>query len=174
MARRNGAFGALGLLIVSLVWVACTGTASPGATQNVAGETSGAPGTAPAGQASAAASGQSAAEANACAAMQAWSDEMRALVDMDPTTASVDDVRAQLDTIKTAWQDIKTSLDEVQAADEEAVVEAGDGPETAVDDVSTDAPIADMVDQVKTAAQPLKQVYQNMADGLGCTLQNPY
>jgi hypothetical protein len=167
MARRNGTFGALGLLAVSLVLGACTGS-NPGATQDVLGETAGPVGT------GAAATGQAGAEADACAAIQTWSDQMRALTEIDPATASVDDVRAQLDAIKTSWQDIKTSLSDVTAADKDAVVQAGDSLETAIDNVSTDEPITQMVDGVKSAADPLKQSYQEMANGLGCTINNPY
>jgi hypothetical protein len=174
MARRNAALGAVGLLTLALASAACTGSASPGTTQDVAGETSGSGASGPAGGESPAGSGQTGAEAQACDAIQAWSDEMRALVDMDPTTASVDDVRAQLDTIKTSWEAVRASLDEVQAADEDAIVQAGEGLESSVDNVSTEVPIADMIEQVKTGAAPLKQVYQEMADGIGCTLENPY
>jgi hypothetical protein len=34
--------------------------------------------------------------------------------------------------------------------------------------------MADAIAGVKTAAQPLKDSYGEMADGLGCTIQNPY
>ena len=99
---------------------------------------------------------------------------MRALAATDPATASVDDVRAQVESIWTAWDEVKASLREVTAADEEAVMSAGSTLETAVDDLATDIPISDMVSQVQAGAQPLKDTYKEMADGLGCTLQNPY
>ena len=50
---------------------------------------------------------------------------------------------------------------------------AGSTLETAVDDLATDIDL-DMVSQVQAGAQPLKDTYKEMADGLGCTLQNPY
>ena len=151
MARRNAAL-AVGTLTLSLALVACAGGTSPSG--EVLSETSPPLGTEPAGGATTApgTSGQGSAEAAACAAIQTWSDEMRALADTDPATASVEDVRAQVDTIRTAWEDVKTSLNAVEAADEQAVVDAGQGLETAVDDVSTDIPITDMVNEVKSAA----------------------
>jgi hypothetical protein len=170
MARRNAALAALGPFTLSLALIACSGSATSSPAQGVAGETALA--SSPSGTAGA--SGQGGAEATACHAIQTWSDEMQALVAMDAKTASVDDVRAQLDKIKAAWEDIKTSLEAVQVADEKAVVTAGDKLETEIDNVKTDIPIADMVSQVKTAAQPLKNVYMEMADGLGCTIKNPY
>ena len=99
---------------------------------------------------------------------------MRALTTMDTNTASVDDVKAQVIKIKTAWSDVKKSLQEVDAADEQAMADAGKDLETAVDNVQTDVPVAQMVDSVQTAAEPIRNAYKEMANGLGCTLQNPY
>jgi len=90
MARRNTALAALGLLTLSIALVACSGTASPGATSGVAGETSvalpsesGSAAGETAGD-TAGSSGQTAAEVKACEAIQTWSDEMRALTTIDP------------------------------------------------------------------------------------------
>jgi hypothetical protein len=180
MARRNTALAALGLLTLSLALVACSGTASPGATSGVAGETSvalpsesGSAAGETAGD-TAGSSGQTAAEVKACDAIQTWSDEMRALTTIDTNTASVDDVKAQVIKIKTAWSEVKNALHEVDQADEQAMADAGKGLETAVDNVQTDVPVAQMVDNVQTAAEPVRNVYKEMANGLGCTLQNPY
>jgi hypothetical protein len=175
MARRNTALAALGPLTLALALGACTGSASPGATQGVAGETSVALPSASEGAAgSAAASGQTAAEAKACDAIQTWSDEMHKLGAIDTTTASVDDVKAQVLAIKNAWASVKTALQDVSVADKQAVEDAGKGLETAVDNVQTNVPIAQMVDSVQSAAEPLRSVYQQMDNGLGCTLQSPY
>ena len=99
---------------------------------------------------------------------------MRALTTIDTNTASVDDVKAQVIKIKTAWSEVKNALHEVDQADEQAMADAGKGLETAVDNVQTDVPVAQMVDNVQTAAEPVRNVYKEMANGLGCTLQNPY
>ena len=176
MARRNRALAALGLLTLSFALVACSGTASPGATSGVAGETSVAlpsESGSTAGE-TAGASGQTAAETKACDAIQTWSDEMKALTAIDTTTASVDDVKAQVIKIKTAWGDVKTALGDVDVADEQAMADAGKELETAVDNVQTDVPVAQMVDSVQTAAEPVRNVYKEMSNGIGCTLQNPY
>ena len=174
MARRNTALAALGPLTLALALGACTGSASPEPSQGVAGETSVAGSTGEGAAGSAAASGQTAAEAKACDAIQTWSDEMHKLGAIDTTTASVDDVKAQVLAIKNAWASVKTALQDVSVADKQAVEDAGKGLETAVDDVQTDVPIAQMVDNVQTAAEPLRAVYQQMDNGLGCTLQSPY
>jgi hypothetical protein len=170
MARNRAPLIALGVLTVSLALAACAGTASTSPSAAVQGAT-----TEPAGSASEpAASGQAGAEAEACAAIQTWSDEMRALVAMDASTASVDDVRAQVDKIRAAWDGIRESLENVDATDEDAIVAAGQALETGIDNFQTDVPVADAIASVQTAAQPLKDAYSEMADGLGCTIQNPY
>ncbi len=58
--------------------------------------------------------------------------------------------------------------------DEQAVETAGEQLETGLDEFQTDVPVAEAVADVQTAAQPLKGVYTEMADGLGCTIENPY
>jgi hypothetical protein len=172
MARHRALLFALGLLSATLALAACTGTASTSPSAEVQGAT-----TEPSGSASepaASASGQAGAEQQACAAIQAWSDEMRALAAMDATTASVDDVRAQVDKIKAAWEGVRASLQNVDATDEDAVVAAGQQLETGIDNFQTDVPVADAIAAVQTSAQPLKNVYGEMANGLGCTIANPY
>jgi len=181
MARRNLAFAALGPLAISLALVACTGAASPNPTSEVLGETSEpvAPASEPASSEAGATSGagsseQAGAEAAVCTALQTWSDDMRALTSVDTTTASVDDVRAQVDKVKADWDAVKSSLEAVDAADKDALEQAGDSMKDTLDSLSTDVPVADMVAQAKTAADPLKGAYQEMANGMGCTLSNPY
>src|SRR5262245_4899469 len=179
MARRTAALATGGLLTLSLALAACAGAASPNPTSEVLGETSAPETSGPeASEASSSSlpgsSEQGAAEAATCDALQAWSDEMQTLAAMDPSTASVDDVQAQVDRIKEAWQTVKTNLEVVQAADKEAVQAGGAELETALDNLSTDVPVADMVSEVQTAAEPLRGAYQEMANGMGCTLANPY
>lgn len=172
MAQNRAPLLAFGLLGISLALAACAGTSSTSPSAEVQGAT-----TEPSGSASepaASASGQAGAEAAACAAIQAWSDEMRALGAMDASTASVDDVRAQVDKIKAAWDGVKASLETVDATDEQAVIDAGKTLETGIDGFQTDVPMADAIAAVQASAQPLKSAYGEMADGLGCTIQNPY
>ncbi|HEX2469664.1 MAG TPA: hypothetical protein VHK05_03665 [Candidatus Limnocylindrales bacterium] len=172
MARWTASLIRLGLLTLSLALVACTGSASSSPSGGVEGATLEA--SAPAGSDAAASGPQADAEAQACAAIQAWSDEMRALGAMDASTASIDDVRVQADEIRVAWTAIKTSLQAVEVTDEQAVMTAGEQLETAIDNFQTDVPVAEAIANVQTAAQPLKDTYQEMADGLGCTIQDPY
>ena len=178
MARYRAPLVTFGLLSVSLALAACTGTASTSPSAEVQGATTepsaGSESAAPASESAAPASGQAGAEAQACTAIQTWSDDMRALVAMDASTASVEDVQAQVDKIKASWEGIKASLETVDATDEDAVREAGKTLETGIDNFQTDVPMADAIAGVKTAAQPLKDSYAEMADGLGCTIQNPY
>jgi hypothetical protein len=170
MARYRVPLFALGLLSVSLALAACAGTSSTSPSAGVQGATT-EPSAAPS---EPAASGQAGAEAEACAAIQTWSDEMRALVAMDASTASVEDVRAQVDKIRAAWDGIRASLENVDATDEDAIVAAGQTLETGIDNFQTDVPMADAIGAVQTSAQPLKDAYSEMADGLGCTIENPY
>jgi hypothetical protein len=169
MARWTASLTRLGLLTLSLALVACTGTASSSPSGGVEGAT-----LEPAGSGAAASGPQAEAEAQACDAIQAWSDEMRALGAMDASTASVDDVRVQVDEIRVAWTAILTSLQAVELTDEQAVMTAGEQLETGIDNFQTDVPVADAIANVQAAAQPLKDTYTEMADGLGCTIQDPY
>jgi hypothetical protein len=145
---RKRATYALGALSVAVVVAACSGGATP--------------------------TPQGDAEAAACAAIQTWSDEMRAFAALEPATASIEDVSAQAGAVKAAWSDVKSSLEGVEAADEAAVVAAGATLEAALGDFSTDVPVTDAIAEVKTAADPLKAAYGEMADGLGCAIATPY
>jgi hypothetical protein len=114
------------------------------------------------------------AEQAVCSALQVWSDEMNQLTGLDPATASVDDVNAQRDAVTAAWDDVKTALGGVNVADE-AAVEAGWATlEAALKDIPSDVPIADAIAGIKTAAEPIKASYTEMADGLECKIATPY
>ncbi len=148
MGLRNRSIFAVGILSVALAVAACGGgaTASP----------------------------QADAEQAACAAIQTWSDEMRQFTALDASSASIEDVQAQAKAVEDAWADVKASMDTVEAADEAAFLAAGATLEAALKDFSTDVPVADAIGQVKTAAEPLKAAYGEVADGLGCALVTPY
>ena len=120
------------------------------------------------------ASPQADAEQAACAAIQTWSDAMRQFAALDASSASIEDVQAQADVVEEAWADVKTSMDNVEAADEAAFLAAGAELEAALTDFSTDVPVADAIDEIKTAADPLKAAYGEVADGLGCAIATPY
>jgi hypothetical protein len=172
MARHRAPLFALGMLSISLALAACAGTASTSPSAGVQGAT-----TEPSGSASGSAASdsvQAGAEQQACAAIQTWSDEMRALVAMDASTASVDDVKAQADKIRASWEAVRASLQNVDATDEDAVVAAGQQLATGIDSFQTDVPVADAIAAVQTSALPLKNAYTEMANGLGCSIQNPY
>ena len=120
------------------------------------------------------ASPQADAEQAACAAIQTWSDAMRQFAALDASSASIEDVQAQADVVEEAWADVKTSMDNVEAADEAAFLAAGAELEAALTDFSTDVPVADAIDEIKTAADPLKAAYGEVADGLDCAIATPY
>ena len=120
------------------------------------------------------ASPQADAEKAACDAIQTWSDAMRQFAALDASSASIEDVQAQADVVEEAWADVKTSMDNVEAADEAAFLAAGAELEAALTDFSTDVPVADAIDEIKTAADPLKAAYGEVADGLGCAIATPY
>jgi hypothetical protein len=148
MGLRNRSIFAVGILSVALAVAACGGgaTASP----------------------------QADAEQAACAAIQTWSDEMRQFAALDASSASIEDVQAQADAVKEAWADVKTAMDTVEAADEAAFLAAGATLEAALTDFSTDVPVADAINEIKIAADPLKAAYGEVADGLGCVIATPY
>jgi hypothetical protein len=138
-----------GLAAVVVALAACGATASPAPSQDDA-------------------------EAAACSAIQTWADEMRTFAALDPATASIEDVAAQREAVADAWDAFKATLATVDSADKAAVETAGATLEAALTDIPTDAPIADVVGGITAAAAPLKAVYQEMADGLGCTLVAPF
>jgi hypothetical protein len=114
------------------------------------------------------------AEAASCAAIQTFSDELRALYSLDPASASIEDYQAQRDVVTDSWDAVKESLEGVEAADA-AAVEAGKAAvETAIDSFPTDAPIDQAVEGVRTAADPMRDAYLEMADGLGCAIATPF
>lgn len=117
---------------------------------------------------------QSDAEKAACAAIQTWSDEMRAFAELDPTTATSEDVDAQAEAVSASWAAVMESLRAVESADEAALETAAEGLEAALAEFPTDVPVADAIDSVKTAAEPLREAYQEMANGLGCAIATPY
>jgi hypothetical protein len=187
MAHRRSFLSAvttLGIALgMSVVLAGCASTTSsqPAASGAVAGATAEASAEASASSSPEASSSsgaslsvQGAAETATCSALQAWSDEMQAFVALDPAVATTNDAKAQVQKIRVAWDNVKTSLDAVEAADEAAVRDAGKTLEAALDDFQTDVPIADATAKVKTAAEPLRTAYKDMADGMGCNLTNPY
>ena len=148
MSLRNRSLAIIGALSLAVVVGACSGGATP--------------------------SPQPAAEAATCSALQAWSDEMRAFVALDPTTASADDVAAQRDAISTAWDAVQASLTDVKASNKAAVEAGWAGLQAALQNITSDVPIADAIDGVKAAAVPLKAAYKEMADGMSCAIVTPY
>jgi hypothetical protein len=114
------------------------------------------------------------AETASCAAIQTFSDELRALYSLDPASASIEDYQAQRDVVTDSWDAVKASLEGVEAADA-AAVEAGKAAvETAIASFPTDAPVADAIEGVKTASDPMRAAYLEMADGLGCAIATPF
>ncbi len=114
------------------------------------------------------------AEAASCAAIQTFSDELRALYSLDPASASIEDYQAQRDVVTDSWDAVKASLEGLEAADSAAVEAGKTAVETAIDSFPTDAPIADAVESVRTAADPMRDAYLEMADGLGCAIATPF
>lgn len=114
------------------------------------------------------------AEAASCAAIQTFSDELRALYSLDPASASVEDYQAQRQVVVDSWDAVKTSLEDVEAADAAAVEAGKTAVEDAIKDFPTDAPVADAVEGVRTAADPMRDAYLEMADGLGCAIATPF
>jgi hypothetical protein len=176
----SGAATTLGL---SLLLAACASVASPSpaspsggvAGASAGGASSSATPASSGASPSASLTGQDTAEAAACDAIEAWSDSMKALRDLDPSTSSIEDIEAQREAIGVAWTDVKLRLQDVDAADEDAVVEAAKSLESTLDEgLQTDIPVADAIDEVQTAGEPLRAVYRDMADGLGCELVDPY
>jgi hypothetical protein len=114
------------------------------------------------------------AEAATCAAIQTFSDEVRALYSLDPAAASIEDYKAQRLVVEQAWDDVQASLTGVEAADD-AAVEAGKAAvESAIGSFPTDAPVDEAVESVRTAADPMRDAYLEMADGLGCAIATPF
>lgn len=114
------------------------------------------------------------AEAATCTAIQTFSDELRKLYSLDPAAASIEDYQAQRTVVVDSWDAVKASLEDVEAADAAAVEAGKTAVEEAIKAFPTDAPVADAVEGVRTAADPMRDAYLEMADGLGCAIATPF
>lgn len=114
------------------------------------------------------------AEAATCAAIQTFSDELRELYSLDTATASIEDYQAQRTVVVDSWAAVTTSLEGVEAADDAAVTAGKAAVTAAIDSFPTDAPVAEAVEGVRTAADPMRAAYLEMADGLGCAIATPF
>ena len=114
------------------------------------------------------------AEAATCEALQVWSDEMRTLTAMDASNATLDEVKAQRSQVQRAWAEVTEAYADVEGADTEALAEAADLLERALRNIPSGVPVSDVIANLKIAAVPLQAAYREVADGLGCSIANPF
>jgi hypothetical protein len=111
---------------------------------------------------------QASAEADLCGSLTAFGDELQDFQDLDPATASVDDVEAAREGIDAAWEDVAAAAQDVSEADQAALDAAWGELSTDLQNIPTDQPIADVLDDLQATAGDVREVYQEMADGSGC------
>jgi len=114
---------------------------------------------------------QPSAEAAVCTSVAALGTALQDFRDLDPATASIEDVQAARDDIQGAWDQVKAEATDLNEADEAAVDEAWNGVAQSIDDFPTDEPIEDGLASVQDATGGVQTAYQEMADGLGCNLE---
>jgi hypothetical protein len=114
---------------------------------------------------------QPSAEAEVCTSVAAFGTALQDFRDLDPATASIEDVQAARDDIQAAWDQVKAEATDLSEADEAAVDEAWNAVSQSVDDFPTDEPIEDGLATVQDAAGEVQTAHQEMADGLGCDLE---
>jgi len=114
---------------------------------------------------------QPSAEAAVCTSVAALGTALQDFRDLDPATASIEDVQAARDDIQGAWDQVKAEATDLNEADEAAVDEAWNGVAQSIDDFPTDEPIEDGLASVQDATGGVQTAYQEMADGLGCSLE---
>ena len=115
---------------------------------------------------------QPSAEAAACASVSAFQTTLQDFRDLDPATASMEDVQGARDDIQVAWDQVKSEATDLTEADEAAVDEAWNGVAQTIDAFPSDEPIEDGLASVQDAAGDVQTAFQEMADGLGCTLES--
>jgi hypothetical protein len=115
---------------------------------------------------------QPSAEAAVCASVSAFGTSIQDFRDLDPATASIEDVQAARDDIQAAWDQVKSEATDLTEADEAAVEEAWNSVSQSIDDFPSDEPIEDGLASVQDAAGGVQTAFQEMADGLGCTVES--
>src|SRR6187431_2662753 len=114
---------------------------------------------------------QPSAEAAVCTSVTALGTALQDFRDLDPATASIDDVQAARDDIQAAWDQVKAEATDLSEADEAAIDDAWNGVAQSIDDFPTDEPIEDGLASVQEATGAVQTAHQEMADGLGCNLE---
>lgn len=114
---------------------------------------------------------QPSAEAAVCQSVAALGTALQDFRDLDPATASIDDVQAARDDIQAAWDQVKAEATDLSEADEAAIDDAWNGVAQSIDDFPTDEPIEDGLASVQEATGAVQTAHQEMADGLGCNLE---
>jgi len=115
---------------------------------------------------------QPSAEAAVCASVSAFGTAVQDFRDLDPATASIEDVQAARDDIQAAWDQVKSEATDLTEADEAAVDEGWNGVSQSIDEFPSDEPIEDGLASVQDAAGGVQTAFQEMADGLGCTVES--
>jgi gamma-glutamyl:cysteine ligase YbdK (ATP-grasp superfamily) len=141
--NRNGLFAAMGATLVLIVATACTEQQES----------------------------QPSAEAAVCTSVAALGTALQDFRDLDPATASIDDVQAARDEIQAAWDKVTAEAVDLDEADEAAVQDALDGVFQSIDEFPTDEPIEDGLASVQDATGDVQTANQEMADGLGCNVE---
>jgi len=112
---------------------------------------------------------QASAEADLCASLATFGDSLQAFEDLDPATASMDDVEAARDDIQEAWDGVAAAAADVSEADEAALETAWGDLADDIQNIPQDEPIADVLTGLQSTAADVRGVYQEMADGSGCS-----
>ena len=115
---------------------------------------------------------QPSAEAAVCASVSAFGTAVQDFRDLDPATASIEDVQAARDEIQAAWDQVKSEATDLNEADEAAVDEAWNSVAQSIDGFPSDEPIEDGLATVQDAAGGVQTAFQEMADGVGCSVES--
>ena len=114
---------------------------------------------------------QPSAEAAVCASVAALGTALQDFRDLDPATASMDDVDAARGEIQAAWDEVKSQATDLNQADEAAVDDAWNAVAQSIDEFPSDEPIEEGLASVQDAVGGVQTAHQEMADGLGCNLE---
>jgi hypothetical protein len=112
---------------------------------------------------------QASAEADLCASLATFGGSLQAFQDLDPASASIEDVEAARDDIQEAWDGVAAAAADVSEADEAALETAWSDLADDIDNIPQDEPIADVLTGLQSTADDVRGVYQEMADGSGCS-----
>ena len=108
-------------------------------------------------------------QANLCSSLSSLESATSDLIGLDPSTASKSDYQSAVSTVQSDWSQVKTAASGAASATVSTLEDAWDTFETAVEDVPSDASVADALSSVQASGQALVSTTKSTLSGFGCS-----